>query len=337
MARSDERRDSPVNKAQGPDLVSGRHLAGEEALTLKKLVYFTTLVETGSFSKAAVALEVAQSSVSRVVKSLENDFDVELLYRNGRGIILTDAGKLLDGYARRILDLVTTTQNEVRALGDTPIGRVIIGLPPSVGRVLTLPLVRQFRMAFPKMNLKVVEGHSGHVLEWLSSGKIDVAVLYSAPKSAMMVAEPLVEENLYLIGSPTGAGRPRGTSVSLADLVRLPLVMASQPHGMRVLLERHCAEAGVTLNVECEIDAMPAVIDLVEAGVGFTVLPYAPVHALIKAGRLKLWSIDNPPIKRHLLLVTSTQRPMTLGTRHLARMVRTQVKDLVAEGLWSPS
>ncbi len=311
-------------------------MSDDEKLSLKQLRYFVAVAELGSFSRAAVTLSVAQPVLSRVIKALETDLEIELLYRNGRGIVLTDAGKMLEGYAKSILDTAARAQNEVMALGDTPTGRVVIGVPPSVGRVLTLPLVKQFRISFPKVVLKVIEAHSGHVLEWLATGKIDVAVLYSAPKSTTMVTEPLVEEDLYLVGSGDHPSAPKTEGVPVRDLGRYSLIVPGLPHGLRLLVNHVCEQAGVDLSVEYEIDAMPAVLDLVEEGVGFTILPYAPVHKLVSAGRLQIWPIVDPHIRRELLLVTSTQRPMTLATRHLARMVRKQVKELVHEGRWMP-
>src|SRR5271154_4859722 len=102
-------------------------------MELKQLSYFLGIADSGSFSKAAVRLSVAQPILSRQIKLLESELGVELLYRNGRGVILSEAGKLLDTYARTVMSLVDKAKSEIGALRAEPRGRVAIAMPPSIG------------------------------------------------------------------------------------------------------------------------------------------------------------------------------------------------------------
>lgn len=305
-------------------------------MELRQLSLFSTVAEFGSFSRAAAVLGMAQPVLSRQVKALETELGVDLLYRNGRGIVMTEAGKLLNDYAHGLLETAAAARNEVMAMRSHPRGTIAIGMPPSVGFVLTVPLVQAFRRQFPLISMRVIEGFSGHVLEWLVTGKIDVAVLYNAPRMSNLLSEPLLEDALFLLGPARDpAALPEGP-VRAARLAELPLILPSRPHGLRVLVDEVLHGAGITPRVEIEIEAMPSTLSLVEHGGGYTILSYSSVRHLVAAGRIRIWPIVEPPIARQLILATSSQRPTTVATRALTEMVRNQVREMLEQGLWSP-
>ena len=114
-------------------------------MNLKQLEYFVQVAELGSFSKAAVVLDIAQPALSRQVRSLETELRQQLFLRNGRGVALTDAGKRLFDHSVAVLQLISHAREDLGASRDEPVGRVTIGLPPSIGRQLTLPLIDRFK------------------------------------------------------------------------------------------------------------------------------------------------------------------------------------------------
>jgi LysR family nitrogen assimilation transcriptional regulator len=305
-------------------------------MDLKQLKAFAALAEFGSFSRAAGTLSIGQPVLSRQIKALEQELGIELVYRNGRGVVVTEAGKLLHDYAKSILDTVARARAEVEAMRSSPCGTLVLGMPPSVGHVLTVPLVESFRAQYPLMSMRVIEGFSGHVLEWLLTGKIDVAVLYNAPRMSNLRAEPLLQDELYLLGSRERHDAPAQGPVAAAVLAQVPLIMPSRPHGLRLLVDCKLSQAGITPRVELEIDAMPSTLSLVERGMGYTILSNSTVHHLVKAGRIDSWQIVEPVLTRKLILATSSQRPTTAAMRALVGLVRTQIRDLVRRGVWIP-
>jgi LysR family nitrogen assimilation transcriptional regulator len=305
-------------------------------IDLKQLKAFSTLAEFGSFSRSAGVLGIAQPVLSRQIKALEQELGVELFYRNGRGTVLTEAGKVLNQYAKDVIETVDRAASEVTALKSSPRGTIVIGLPPSVGIVLTVPLVQHFREAFPLISLRVIEGFSGHVLEWLLTGKIDVAVLYNAPRTGSLRAEPLLTDELFLLGPAEGGILPDAESVPARLLSEIPLILPARPHGLRMLIDSMLGEAGIVPRVEIEVEAMPSTLGLVEKGVGYTILSYSTAHARVQEGRMRAWRIVEPGITRQLILATSSQRPTTPAMRSLVAMVRQEVRSLTEQGLWLP-
>ncbi|MCZ8546543.1 LysR substrate-binding domain-containing protein [Mesorhizobium qingshengii] len=303
---------------------------------LRQLQLFTAVAEFGSFSRAAVALSVSQPVLSRQIKSLEESVGIALLYRNGRGIVLTEAGKLLQSYATAILEQSSRAASELGALRSNPRGAIVLGMPPSVGVVLTAPLVQHFREQFPQVSMRVVEGFSGHLLEWLVMGKIDVAVLYNAPRMNNLLAEPILRDELFLLGAKDDPCKLGSSPVDAAVVSKIPMILPARPHGLRVLLDQIFGSVGIEPKIEVEVEAMPSTLRLVEAGMGYTILSYSSCHDLVAEGRISYWRIQNPSIERELLLATSSQRPTTTVIRALTTLIRDEVRALRKMGIWEP-
>ena len=133
-------------------------------MDLKQIEYFVRVAELGSFTRAAVVLNIAQPALSRQVRLLEVELRQNLLVRNGRGAVPTEAGKLLLEHGRGILHQVERAREELGRVRGALAGRVAIGLPTSVARVMTVPLTRAFRNELPEVRLSISEGLSGAIL-----------------------------------------------------------------------------------------------------------------------------------------------------------------------------
>src|SRR5574343_1846910 len=144
-------------------------------MDLKQLEYFVRVAELGSFTRAAHALDVAQPALSRQVRLLEVELRQNLLVRNGRGATPTEAGKLLLDHGLSILHQVERALEELGRVRGALAGRVAIGLPPSLARVLTVPLTRAFRLDLPEASLSISEGLSAQMQSWLTEGRLDLA------------------------------------------------------------------------------------------------------------------------------------------------------------------
>jgi LysR family nitrogen assimilation transcriptional regulator len=304
---------------------------------IQQLQYFMIIAESGAFSRAAIRLATTQPILSRQIKALEQELDAELFYRTGRGVILSEAGKVLEQYARGILETTASAKKAIQALGAAPVGQVIIGMPSSVAVVMAVDLVQEFRRAYPSVSLKVMEGYSGHVLEWLTAGRIDIAVLYDAPSLCIksLATDPLLTDELFLIGPVNDPARVGTRPVSGARLAEIPLILPSRPHGIRVLVDEAMAKIGACPNVQLEIDAMHSMLTLAEKGLGYTVLSYSCVRDLITANRVRIWPIVKPTITRSLVIASATQRPSTKPVRALTSIFRRKIQSLINEGRWA--
>jgi LysR family nitrogen assimilation transcriptional regulator len=278
-------------------------------MDLKQLEYFVNVVDLGGFSRAARFLRVAQPAISRQVRSLEVELRQSLLLRNGRGAVPTEAGRRLLEHARGILQQVDRARRDVDETKGAPVGQVVIGLPPTVARHLTLPVVREFRQRFPQASLSIVEGLSANIQEWLSVGRVDVGLVYNPTATPAIEYRVLLEEPLCLVCAHN-KGLPPGT-LRLAELPRFPLLIPSRPHAIRMLVESRLAGLGLRPQVAMEIDAVPAILELVADGHGFAVLSPRALQGATTARRLHTRTIVRPQLTSALAIVTSAQRPST--------------------------
>ncbi len=303
-------------------------------MDIRQISYFVRVADLGSFSKAAVSLNVAQSAISRQIRKLEEELGVPLLYRNGRGVTLTHAGALVLEHGRSAVETLDLVTEQIALLRSAPGGSAVVGVPPTVGRLFSIPFSRRFQSLFPNVKLRIVESFTGNLVEWLFSGRIDVAVLYDDPTVQSAVFEPVVEEDLACIGPASMPPPLVNGCVSFADLCALPLILSGPPHGLRAYMENAAKKAGLQLAVSLEIDALHSMLEAVRAGMGYTVLPSMAIRRETEASCLRSWPIERPRLTRMLYVATARQRPRAVPTQQIARLVRAQILDLVPEAEW---
>jgi LysR family nitrogen assimilation transcriptional regulator len=302
-------------------------------LEFRQLRYFAQVARSGGFSAAALVLDVAQPALSRQVRALEESLGVDLFHRTGRGVSLTHAGERLLERTDRILREVEEATEDLRALGAIASGSAVVGMPPTVGRVLTVPLMRGFRLAHPQIELRVVEGLSGDMADWLRTGRVDVAILFDSPRTPTVIADPVVEETLVVIGRP---GSFETAEVRLTQLAGRALALPSPKHRLRRLVVEAAAQAGFVPDIALEIDSLHAMLEAARQGLGLTVVPLAAVLRDLAAGDLAAWPIVDPPLTRVLHVGTAAQRPRAIAAGKLAVLVRRQMLDMAAEARWRP-
>ncbi len=293
-------------------------------MDLKQLEYFVRVAELGSFTRAALALDVAQPALSRQVRLLEVELRQNLLVRNGRGAVPTEAGRLLLEHGRGILHQVERAREELGRVRGALAGRVAIGLPPSVARVLTVPLTRAFRQHLPEASLSISEGLSVTMIDWLRTGRLDIAVLYNAPPSDEIEATPLEDEELLLVQvRPAGlAEEPPPGPVALAEVATLPLVIPSRPNAVRMLVEAEMANIGQRPSVALEIDGVSAILDLVADGVGVALLSRNAVESSVRPSAYQTRAVVDPVLRTRLSTATSSLRPTTLTQQSAIGLIR---------------
>ncbi|MFM7505509.1 MAG: LysR family transcriptional regulator [Rubrivivax sp.] len=280
-------------------------------MDLRQLTAFVQVAELGSFTRAAAVLRVAQPALSRQVRALEVELRQSLFERNGRGVTLTPAGTRLLAHGRGILQQVQRAVQDLEELRGAATGVLSVGLPPSLSRTLTAPLVEGFRERFPRAGVSVVEGLTHYMLEWLVQGRIDAALVYNATPSTAVALQPVLEEPLQLI-SARGTRPGRAAPVSLAELAGCELVIPSRPHALRMRVETALAEAGLVPRVALEIESVGAMLALVERHALHAVLAAGaladhPARGALQARPIRLG--PKRPLTTSLSLATSAQRP----------------------------
>jgi LysR family nitrogen assimilation transcriptional regulator len=291
------------------------------SLDLRPLYYFVQVAESRSFSRAAAVLSISQPVLSRFIKRMEDDLQVQLLHRHGRGVSLTEAGDRLFEHANLILRNLSQAQTEVIALRGSPTGLVSIALPPMLGGVVSAELVRRLRSEYPSISILFREGFAAETLEWLGSGLVDVGILFNPPHVATLISEHLLDDRIHLVGTQGSLDLVPGSCIAMKKLAGLPLVLPPAPHRLRSLIEDAAGQVGISPRVEVEVTGTNTILELVRKKIGYTVLPSSLLHDEVAEGRLQSWAITDPAISPKLFVATSMQRPQTMATKVVIKSI----------------
>ena len=305
-------------------------------MDVRQLRYFIAIAEEGSLTAAAQRVSVAQPSLSQHVLSLERELGVTLLERSPRGVTLTAPGEVLLAHAHRITEAFETAVEAVRQSGSEPMGSVSFGLPSSISQVLSVPLAETVRLELPKVRLRAIEAMSGFILQWLEDQTIDLGLLYDVSSVRHLVHTKLMTEELCFFSAPDAwpFETPPGTDVALGDIAGLDLILPSQHHGLRTMIDRFTRSSGIQLTIGTEMDALSQIKIMVSRGSGYTILAPAAAQDFLERGELVMAPIVEPRMVRPIYLVRNPAKPVTMASRELERTTVAVIRDLVRRGIW---
>ncbi len=305
-------------------------------MDLRQLRYFVTIVEEGSFSKAAYRLRVAQPALSQHVRNMEIDLGVELLFRSPQGVRATEAGETLVRHARLMLGQMEVAREAVRRGQVEPEGEVRFGMPGTVSQMLCVPLLSEARRRYPKIKLRVAEAMSGFVRDWLREGKIDLGILYRSVSDRSLEARHVLSEDLCLLGpaDPMDQPHPPEGPVSFSDAANLTLILPSLGHGLRDLIEERALAESAYLNTVIDIDTYGQIKLLVAGGLGYSILPGAAIRPEVDQGLLREWPMGKPVLSRDLFLVRPSSRPLSNAVQAIEKLAHIMLVRLVRDGVW---
>lgn len=302
-------------------------------MDFRQLRTFNCVAELGSLSKASDTLRVAQPALSRQIKLLEHELRAELFTRNGRGMVLTDAGRLLLARTAGIVRQIDQIRDDIQSAGRAPSGRVVLGLVPTVSCVLSARLARRTVESFPGISLCIVESYSGHLIEWLHRGEMDLAVIYGPSVDLHLSVQSLGHDNIMAVG-PRGSGLARKKRVEMDWLLRQKLVLPSHSHGLRALIERAASKKKVNLDVQVEADSFRVLTSLVEEGLGFALLPPSSVRDQVAEGKLEIAFIAKQAPMRELTVASPIDHPGSAAITAITALLRSETAACRDEGLW---
>ena len=299
---------------------------------------FLKIAETGSITRAAESLGIAQPSLSQQLLRLEDEIGVNLFSRTARGVTLTDSGRLFQEHARQLLRVVDTAVEEIRHLDDDPVGDVILAVPHSISRIAGVALFEAMLRRAPHVRFRLVEAMTAQTWGWLEDGKIDLGILnYLGPRRGLTFRR-LASEELFLVG-PSGkfgttADMP---DVAMSNLSDLPMLLPGLPHGLRQLIDQEAARYGVTLKVFRDMDVIAHLGTLIAAGHGYSILPLSAIADDLAAGRLSLARIEKGALLRSVSLVRNSGQVVTHASVRCEDVIAEVLAKLIDDGIWQAS
>lgn len=300
------------------------------SVNFKTLLSFVTAVEAKSLSAAAQQLHLAQPALSQQIASLELHFKQKLLMRSSSGVTPTSAGTELYRHAQLILSHLEQAEREVSGRTDAIAGNVSVGLATySTTSTLSTPLLMAVRSQYPGINLFINDNFGLVLSEMVMTGRMDMAIIYASGPMKGVRLKPLLTEELFLI-APPGTHLPEsdGDTIALAALDGMDMLLPSQTHFLRRLIDEQCAQTGITLHVTAEIESAATLREAIKAGLGATILPAALAGTFQGLGRPVVRRIVEPGIQATVSLCVSDHLPMTEHASAVLDILQTLVSEL---------
>ena len=269
-------------------------------MTLRQLEIFVTIVETGSFTRAAEKLRVAQPSISQQIRQMEEELGEQLLFRmRNRKMFVTEAGKVVKRHADIILRQSEVLKMEVASITQEPTGEVSIGIGGHQLTLMMAPALSRFHKKFPKIRMDIENATTPIIMDLLKSNRLDLGIVTLPVSDKELKTQVLFSEEMVVVvkkNSPLAGKR----QITAADIGKLPLVLYDRATRTRALVDEFFRDAGVTPEVVLELSSVEAMEMMVEAGFGAAIIPYSAVRALPYRDTLHPLRIRGRPLIREV-------------------------------------
>lgn len=268
---------------------------------------FVQVAANNSFSRAAAALQLTQPSITARIQALEREMGEELFERGGRGVRLSDAGRIFLPYAERILQLQQEARDAVEEVRNVQLGSLRVGSAITVSTYVLPKILHRFRQEYPGVDVVIRTGRSEQVLNMLLADEVQVAIIRTFANPEIDIT-PLYDDEIVLVAYP---GHPFGATgqTTIADAAREPLVLFDRGSSYYSMINDIFRKASVIPNVAMELDSLEATKRMVEEGLGIALVPLVTAEREIAAGTLvRIQITDVEPIRRPIGLALRTSR-----------------------------
>lgn len=291
-------------------------------MTLEQLRIFVAVAERQHMTAAAQSLNLAQSAVSAAIATLESRHDVKLFHRVGRGIALTEAGRLFLGEAKAVLARAEAAEQSLDDLTGLKRGTLRVEASQTIGGYWLPRRLADFHKDYPGIRVALSIGNTAQVAAAVYEGRADIGFVEGDVDDPLLAVERVAGDRLVLV---VGANHLWATKRKIlpGDLMHTEWVLREKGSGTRAMFEQALAKLGVDmdmLKVALEFPSNEAVRGTVAAGLGATVLSASVVAAAIEAGLLRHLKFDLP--ERAFFAVTHKDRYLAKSAAELLARVR---------------
>lgn len=294
-------------------------------MTLRQFEVFLAVARAKSFTRAAEALHVSQSTLSVHVLELERELEARLFDRLGRAVMLTEAGRLVEEHARRIAATLASARQTIDELRGLHRGSLVIGASTTPGIYMLPEVIAAFRRRHPGVDVSLRIANSRVIEERLRADEVDLAVVGG---HVLRAAEPCVAagllDELVLIAPPRHPWARR-RAVPPRELTGVPLLMREQGSATRQVTERALRRAGVKFTTAMELDHIEAIKQAVMAGLGVAFVSIHAVRGELATRRLCVLRLQGLRVRRHFHVIHNEARtPTASGRAFMALLERSR-------------
>jgi LysR family cyn operon transcriptional activator len=292
-------------------------------MEIRRLRYFLAVAEHGSMAAAANAIDTAQPTLSQQIRALEDALGSVLFDRTGRGMQLTEPGRVLLAHAKRLVTQAEAARVAVLEIEAGVLGTVRVGVIHTYNTAFLPRVLGEFARRFPGVSLLVEEATASEIEKAVLLGHYDIGLAFSPTLSRDIASDVLFNETLVLV---TGTSSPLAdrSAIELRALAEIPLALLTKAFSTRRLLDA-AAGTDTTLDVRLEMNSIEALLELARQGVFPTVLAN---KSLVGRHGLAMIPITRPQVRRSAALLWDTHRYQTKATRAFMEIARNVIKGV---------
>lgn len=282
-------------------------------MDIKQLEIFAKIVELKSFSRAAEAIFLTQPTVSGHIQSLEEELGQRLLDRLGREVVPTKAGKVLYGYARKMVSLRDEAGQALDQLMGRMKGEIVIGGSTIPGEYLLPFIIGRFREKYPEIIVILKIGDTADILNRVLTGECEVGIVGSRVKDNRLEYREYINDELVIIASSSHQ-LAREKKITALELSSIPFVMRERGSGSRMTIEKRLSDMGVDtsrINIVAEMGSTEAVKQAVKAGLGVSIVSSIAVTEDLRHNSLKVIPFNGKRFLRSFYISTHKGRTMS--------------------------
>ena len=290
-------------------------------MDLRQLRYFVGIADCGSMMRAAERLHVAQPALSVHMKNMEVELGCRLMQRTNRGVELTEEGQILYGKAKAALQAHQDIVSCFRDRRTRPCGTVSIGMPPTISPAFSGDLYRKVRDCLPEVNLYITDASTSMLLEWLTEGRIDLAIMFCLPENDDIDLVPLaIQEFCFVSRADSGE---EAEAISFEEVLSRRLVVPCTSTTWRKVLDGIAEKRGLQIRGSVESESVSVVKSIILSGEASGILPRSCVSSEIMKGTMHARRIVDPEIRGLLSICSLRESPLNPAMR--------AVRDLVGD------
>jgi LysR family nitrogen assimilation transcriptional regulator len=301
-------------------------------MKLQQLRYLIQIAESGSFTKAATKLNIAQPALSKQIRMLESDLGVALFIRDGRGVEPTAAGRELVQRASTLFNDLYEMRQSIASYREVVEGKVTIGMMPMLGAHVVPDLLLRARQMHPNVQINFMVGMSHAIHEWVISGRADFGLVStSSETSTYLVYKPLAHDRMEFVTSASDTSIEDGNVVTLAEAALHPLVIPTRANGLRTLIDNSAASKGLTLQPVIEVDSIDIIKRLVRTGIGKSILPKFSIIEEVERGEFRSAPVVEPGMTYEAAITFPAERPLSTISAAVASILQEVVLSVMGQ------
>lgn len=248
-------------------------------MDIRSLRYFVTTVQLNSFTQAAESMYVTQSTISKMVRQLEEEVGEALLIRQGRKLVLTDAGRIVFERGQEMLNSMRLLNTELQDTKALQRGHLTVGIPPMINLLFT-PVLKAFRERHPDIELTLRED-TGQVIERLvATGELELGMTVSPVDPSLdLQSKEVAKFPIWAVAKPDTFRRNAAT-IKLSNLASMPLVLLKDEFALTRALRQVFQQHGLEPAIAAQSGQWDWLVSMASAGVGVALLPEPFIHRL---------------------------------------------------------